>query len=98
MTKQEEVEEEEQKEEEEEEEEEGMQKNISQMRPERPFASLTGCSPQCLHTLIRSLFMHQSDSPGRRDSLAEWSKALAQGASPQGRGFEPHSCQLKSAL
>ena len=26
------------------------------------------------------------------DSLAEWSKALAQGASPQGRGFEPHSC------
>ena len=27
-----------------------------------------------------------------RDSLAERSKALAQGASPQGRGFEPHSC------
>ena len=26
------------------------------------------------------------------DSLAEWSKALAPGASPQGRGFEPHSC------
>ena len=26
------------------------------------------------------------------DSLAEWSKALAQGASPQGRGLEPHSC------
>jgi hypothetical protein len=24
--------------------------------------------------------------------LAEWSKALASGASPQGRGFEPHSC------
>ena len=29
-----------------------------------------------------------------QDSLAEWSKALAQGASPQGRGFEPHSCHL----
>ena len=29
-----------------------------------------------------------------KDSLAEWSKALAPGASPQGRGFEPHSCQL----
>ncbi len=29
-----------------------------------------------------------------RDSLAEWSKALAPGASPQGRGFEPHSCHL----
>ena len=30
---------------------------------------------------------------GRR-RLAEWSKALAQGASPQGRGFEPHSCHF----
>ena len=29
------------------------------------------------------------------DSLAERSKALAQGASPQGRGFEPHSCHVK---
>ena len=28
-----------------------------------------------------------------QDSLAEWSKAVASGASPQGRGFEPHSCQ-----
>ena len=28
-----------------------------------------------------------------QDSLAEWSKALASGASPQGRGFEPHSSQ-----
>ena len=28
----------------------------------------------------------------KHDSLAEWSKALAQGASPQGRGLEPHSC------
>ena len=24
------------------------------------------------------------------DSVAEWSKALALGASPQGRGFKPH--------
>jgi hypothetical protein len=29
--------------------------------------------------------------------LAERSKALAQGASPKGRGFEPHSCQACSA-
>jgi hypothetical protein len=29
--------------------------------------------------------------------LAEWSKALAPGASPQGRGFEPHSCHCRSA-
>ena len=31
---------------------------------------------------------------GMHDSLAEWSKALASGASPQGCGLEPHSCQL----
>merc|ERR1712242_82575 len=30
-----------------------------------------------------------------QDSLAEWSKALASGASPQGHGFEPHSCQIQ---
>ena len=32
------------------------------------------------------------------DSLAEWSKALAPGASPQGRGFEPHSCHFVCSL
>ena len=31
-----------------------------------------------------------------QDSLAEWSKALASGASPQGRGFKPHSCHACS--
>ena len=31
-------------------------------------------------------------SSSSHDSLAEWSKALASGASPQGRGLEPHSC------
>ena len=29
-----------------------------------------------------------------QDSLAERSKAVAQGAIPKGRGFEPHSCHL----
>ena len=29
-----------------------------------------------------------------KDSLAERSKAVAQGAIPQGRGFVPHSCHL----
>ena len=33
-----------------------------------------------------------------QDSLAEWSKALAQGASPQGRGFEPHSCHFQNMV
>ena len=28
----------------------------------------------------------------KQDSLAEWSKALDSGASPQGRGLKPHSC------
>ena len=31
---------------------------------------------------------------GWKDSLAEWSKVLAQDASPQGRGLELHSCHL----
>ena len=34
----------------------------------------------------------------KQDSLAEWSKALASGASPQGRGFEPHSCHCHVPL
>ena len=34
-------------------------------------------------------------SSSSHDSLAEWSKALASGASPQGRGFEPHSCHFQ---
>ncbi len=41
--------------------------------------------------------MTQVVAPSRlaiHDSLAEWSKALASGASPQGRGFEPHSCHF----
>ena len=32
--------------------------------------------------------------PVSQDSLAERSKALAYGASPQGRGFEPHNCHI----
>ena len=33
-----------------------------------------------------------------QDTLAEWSKALASGASPQGRGFEPHGCHFVFAI
>ena len=33
-----------------------------------------------------------------QDSLAERSKAVAQGAIPKGRGFEPHSCQFSFIL
>ena len=40
---------------------------------------------------VSGLFNKIWNAP-KHDSLAEWSKALASGASPQGRGFEPHSC------
>ena len=33
--------------------------------------------------------------PPPADSLAEWFKALASGASPSGRGLEPRSCHLR---
>ena len=36
----------------------------------------------------------RADKEPRQASLAERSKALAQGASPQGRGLEPHSCHI----
>ena len=36
--------------------------------------------------------------PSKHDSLAERSKAVAQGAIPKGRGFEPHSCHFQVGL
>ena len=36
------------------------------------------------------------ESSGYHDSLAERSKAVAQGAIPKGRGFEPHSCHFSA--
>ena len=44
--------------------------------------------------MAERVFVHT----GFSDSLAEWSKALASGASPQGRGFEPHGCQAQARL
>jgi hypothetical protein len=43
--------------------------------------------------LFSAVLLGMAQGTSRHDSLAEWSKALASGASPQGRGFEPHSCQ-----
>ena len=37
-------------------------------------------------------------SEDRHDSLAERSKAVAQGAIPKGRGFEPHSCHFPDSF
>ena len=50
--------------------------------------SCEGCSSEIVQMGGR---VHGKDS---RDSLAEWSKALASGASPEGRGLEPHSCHF----
>ena len=49
--------------------------------------------PSCHLTLfITVLLRHQLIQ--EQDRLAERSKAVAQGAIPQGRGLEPHSCHL----
>ena len=45
-------------------------------------------------SLIKGIAIGDATHTLACDSLAEWSKALASGASPQGRGFEPHSCHL----
>ena len=43
-------------------------------------------------SLFLSFFL-SFGTEGKSGSLAEWSKALVLGTSPQGRGFESHSCQ-----
>ena len=56
------------------------------------MALLGNAAPLCLWLVISLQLFAVIDY--YYDSLAEWSKALASGASPQGRGLEPHSCQL----
>ena len=63
----------------------------------RVLATLLASLPRCLLQLGRGAFECLISClrlilTDHQDSLAEWSKALAPGASPQGRGFEPHSC------
>ena len=55
----------------------------------RPAQAWSGGLPIPIYSLQQQAF---------QDSLAEWSKALASGASPQGRGFEPHSCHFQLRL
>jgi hypothetical protein len=50
------------------------------------FLGRPKCSLPCWRMWLR---LHQ-----HIDNLAAWSKALAPGASPQGRGFQPHRCHL----
>ena len=47
----------------------------------------------CIHNCCRCQGKHVKRG---HDSLAERSKAVAQGAIPKGRGFEPHSCHFDS--
>ena len=56
----------------------------------RVYVSRPGTAPQLVYD-VHTRTEHQ-------DSLAEWSKALAVGASPQGRGLEPHSCQCHNFI
>ena len=42
--------------------------------------------------IIKNAFTNNVTFTCKHDSLAERSKAVAQGAIPKGRGFEPHSC------
>ena len=61
------------------------------------FRSFAGSSPNVSIVFLVAMFAALGSCHHfLRDSLAEWSKALAQGASPQGRGFEPHSCHCPS--
>ncbi len=43
--------------------------------------------------LINAVALHR-----QQGSVAEWSKALVLGTSPQGRGFESHRCQILYCL
>ena len=55
----------------------------------------TRCPHTHRHKARRPTHMHD---PLHQDSLAEWSKALAPGASPQAHGFEPHSCHAPTIV
>ena len=48
-----------------------------------------------IHSKAVLCFCNRSAEERSTDSLAEWSKALAPGASPKGRGFEPRSCHFQ---
>ena len=61
----------------------------------RRVAAVQACLGRCSKRLrAASAPNAATHPPHEHDSLAEWSKALASGASPKGRGFEPHSCHL----
>ena len=67
----------------------GMAKARSMLRSSRDRGRGAISVPPTLSDFGSARAMHTF-----QDTLAEWSKALAPGASPQGRGLEPHSCQL----
>ena len=62
------------------------------------------CQPRAmvlpLRSQVRTMFragLVTAKNDMYQDSLSVWSKALAQGASPQGRGFEPHSRHMRGS-
>ena len=67
---------------------------IAREQLERGWPISGNCiAPSCFWVCVWQLCSHIGRA--YQDSLAEWSKALAQGASPQGRGLEPHSCHVR---
>ena len=62
----------------------------------RANTCFSGCCAREAVRAAQCCVKHAIQAP--QDSLAEWSKALASGASPQGRGFEPHSCHFVNPL
>ena len=59
----------------------------------RRVAAVQACLGRCSKRLrAASAPNAATHPPHEHDSLAEWSKALASGASPKGRGFESHRC------
>ena len=71
--------------------------NAPQARPTCSNAIVANAAPSRRRALRRGPFKTLNGArtqPTWQDSLAERSKAVAQGAIPQGRGFEPHSCQF----
>ena len=67
---------------------------LSVFYPGYPGCLVDMSSPASMPAVVSSRKLQCCCCSSEHDSLAEWSKALASGASPQGRGLEPHSCQL----
>ena len=75
-----------------------MKKGASETRNQR-MQRKCACNGDLLSpalTLVENLYLQPAARHRTEDTLAERSKAVAQGAIPKGRGFEPHRCHFAS--